>query len=81
MVRRKPLSWSEPSLTASALSIHRRKEYGVPSAPVRPRLVHPVVLQQQQQRFDNWQLRIADKITAFAGSMQFVYIHTGKGRP
>jgi uncharacterized membrane protein len=33
------------------------------------------VLQQQEQRFNNWQLRIADKITAFAGSMQFVYIH------
>jgi uncharacterized membrane protein len=41
----------------------------------RPHLVHPVVLEQQQQRFNNWQLRIADKITTFAGSMQFVYIH------
>src|SRR5215813_607424 len=60
------------------LSSHRRKEDGVSSAParpLRPRLVHPVVLQQQEQRFSDWQLRIADKITAFAGSMQFVYIH------
>jgi uncharacterized membrane protein len=39
----------------------------------RPR--HPVVLQQQAQRFEDIQLRVADKITAFAGSMQFVYLH------
>jgi uncharacterized membrane protein len=43
--------------------------------PAKPRQRHPVVLQQQQQRFENLQLRIADQITAFAGSMQFVYIH------
>jgi len=36
---------------------------------------HPVVLAQQAQRAANLQLRIADWITAFAGSMQFVYIH------
>jgi len=41
----------------------------------RPELHHPVVLEQQRQRFDNFQLRTADKITAFAGSMQFVYLH------
>ena len=41
----------------------------------RPQLHHPVVLEQQKQRFDNFQLRIADKITTFAGSMQFVYLH------
>src|SRR5499427_2911036 len=36
---------------------------------------HPVVLAQQAQRAENIQLRIADWITAFAGSMQFVYLH------
>jgi uncharacterized membrane protein len=41
----------------------------------KPRLQHPVVLEQQAQRFDNVQLRLADKITAFAGSMPFVYLH------
>jgi uncharacterized membrane protein len=35
---------------------------------------HPVVLQQQAQRAQDIQLRIADWITAFAGSMNFVYI-------
>jgi len=36
---------------------------------------HPVVLAHQAERAANIQLRIADKITAFAGSMQFVYVH------
>jgi uncharacterized membrane protein len=36
---------------------------------------HPVVLQEQQQRAADIQLRIADGITAFAGSMNFVYLH------
>jgi uncharacterized membrane protein len=39
------------------------------------RLHHPVVLDQAQKRASNLQLRIADQITAFAGSMKFVYIH------
>jgi uncharacterized membrane protein len=36
---------------------------------------HPVVLEQQAQRAADIQLRIADGITAFAGSMNFVYLH------
>jgi uncharacterized membrane protein len=36
---------------------------------------HPAVLEQQAQRAQDVQLRIADWITAFAGSMNFVYIH------
>jgi uncharacterized membrane protein len=36
---------------------------------------HPVVLEQQAQRAQSIQLRVADWITAFAGSMNFVYIH------
>jgi uncharacterized membrane protein len=36
---------------------------------------HPVVLEQQAQRAQDVQVRIADWITAFAGSMNFVYIH------
>jgi uncharacterized membrane protein len=40
---------------------------------VRPH--HPVVLATQAKRAEHLQLRIADAITAFAGSMKFVYIH------
>ena len=36
---------------------------------------HPVVLAMEQQRAADLQLRIADAITAFAGSMSFVYLH------
>ena len=36
---------------------------------------HPVVLEQQAKRAQDFQLRIADGITAFAGSMNFVYLH------
>jgi uncharacterized membrane protein len=36
---------------------------------------HPVVLAHRARRAADAQLRIADTITAFAGSMRFVYIH------
>ena len=36
---------------------------------------HPVVLEQEAKRAADLQLRIADWITGFAGSMQFVYLH------
>jgi uncharacterized membrane protein len=36
---------------------------------------HPVVLQHQAERAQRLQLRLADTITRFAGSMTFVYIH------
>lgn len=42
---------------------------------VDPRQQHPVVAQQRAHRAARTQLRIADAITAFAGSMPFVYIH------
>src|SRR5215831_12015437 len=36
---------------------------------------HPVVLEEQAKRAADRQLRVADGITAFAGSMNFVYLH------
>jgi uncharacterized membrane protein len=36
---------------------------------------HPTVLEQRAQRAEDIQLRIADWITGFAGSMNFVYLH------
>ena len=36
---------------------------------------HPVVVAHAQSRAADVQLRIADAITSFAGSMRFVYIH------
>jgi uncharacterized membrane protein len=40
-----------------------------------PRLGSPVVLAHEAKRAQNLQLRVADAITAFAGSMNFVYLH------
>ncbi len=36
---------------------------------------HPAVLEEWDKRNADFELRIADRITAFAGSMQFVYLH------
>jgi uncharacterized membrane protein len=38
-------------------------------------LHHPAVVDEVERRASDAQLRIADRITAFAGSMQFVYLH------
>jgi uncharacterized membrane protein len=46
-----------------------------PADKPRQRQQHPVVAAQRAARAANVQLRIADAITAFAGSMLFVYLH------
>ena len=45
--------------------------------PVRAAKIrrHPAVLEQQAQRAAHLQVRLADWITAYAGSMNFVYLH------
>jgi uncharacterized membrane protein len=41
-----------------------------------PQVVHhPAVVDQWTKRNADFQLRVADNITAFAGSMRFVYLH------
>jgi uncharacterized membrane protein len=46
------------------------------SATHRPRLSrHPALLEHDVLRGENAQNRVADKITEFAGSMPFVYLH------
>jgi uncharacterized membrane protein len=48
-------------------------------AQSRPNLdvAHPALVAVLERRAASIQLRIADKITAFAGSMWFVYLHAG----
>ncbi|MDQ1645927.1 MAG: hypothetical protein QOJ50_2111, partial [Cryptosporangiaceae bacterium] len=36
---------------------------------------HPVVVKLRERRANDVQLRVADAITKFAGSMSFVYLH------
>ena len=45
------------------------------TAPPDPNRHHPALLAEQARRAEDVQLRIADRITAFAGSMNFVYLH------
>jgi uncharacterized membrane protein len=42
-------------------------------APAPP--IHPVLVHHETHRSENVQNRIADRITQFAGSMLFVYLH------
>ena len=44
--------------------------------PLDPKVTHhPAVVTQFEQRAEDAQLRVADRITGFAGSMNFVYLH------
>jgi uncharacterized membrane protein len=44
--------------------------------PLDPSVLHhPAVAAQWRKRADDVQLRVADRITGFAGSMNFVYLH------
>jgi uncharacterized membrane protein len=40
-----------------------------------PPLHHPVVVQHAAERAAHLESRVADRITRFAGSMKFVYVH------
>jgi len=42
---------------------------------VRPTIPHPGLVEHAQERAEFVQNRIADRITAYAGSMHFVYLH------
>jgi uncharacterized membrane protein len=42
---------------------------------LRPTIPHPALVAHAQQRAQYVQNRIADRITAYAGSMHFVYLH------
>jgi uncharacterized membrane protein len=54
--------------------LHRRlRRWVLPARPPAP--VNPALLKHSEARAEDAQNRIADWITAFAGSMRFVYIH------
>jgi uncharacterized membrane protein len=46
-----------------------------PKKPAMPELVNPALIEHAKQRRMSVENRIADRITAFSGSMRFVYIH------
>jgi uncharacterized membrane protein len=68
-------------MTATPEARPRRRPYAAQSARLRKEILanrkahHPAVVAQAKRHASEIQLRIADAITAFAGSMPFVYIH------
>ena len=55
---------------------HRRTPQLIPGRLLRSGQVHsPAVLEEARRRRGNLQLPLADRITAFAGSMNFVWLH------
>ena len=70
-----------PSKTAVAHPTHngkrppRRVHKLLFPVPKLKEPINPALLQHQKERAEAKQNRIADKITAFSGSMLFVYIH------
>jgi uncharacterized membrane protein len=40
-----------------------------------PKVPHPALVEHAQQRAEQLENRIADRITAYAGSIRFVYLH------
>ena len=55
---------------------HRHNPQLIPRRLLRSGLVHhPVVLEEARKRSADRQLRLADRITSFAGSMNFVWLH------
>jgi uncharacterized membrane protein len=68
---------STPAATAKGAQSGRRRSvvsrWLLPHPLPEP--VNPALLKQQEERAEDAQNRVADKITAFSGSMMFVYIH------
>jgi uncharacterized membrane protein len=62
--------------TDHAAGTTRRMPQLIPRQLLRGKAVHhPVVLEEAERRSRDFQLRLADRITTFAGSMNFVWLH------
>jgi uncharacterized membrane protein len=63
-----------PPQSAESDGHHRRLVRWFVPRPL-PQPLNPALLKHSEERAQDVQSRVADKITAFAGSMTFVYIH------
>jgi uncharacterized membrane protein len=54
---------------------HCRREATLSRQRITPTIPHPALLEHAEERAQFIQNRIADRITAYAGSMHFVYLH------
>jgi uncharacterized membrane protein len=69
---REPESGSSGSSESSG---HRGRLVRWFAPPTLPQPLNPALLKHSEERAQDMQNRVSDKITAFAGSMTFVYLH------
>jgi uncharacterized membrane protein len=75
-VKGAPVESNPPASTAPSNGKARLRRAGLLLIPNRLEApVSPALMKHAEQRAENVQNRIADRITTFAGSMTFVYIH------
>ena len=65
---------SDTTTNAHHSTLAERLRRGALPLPA-PRPLNPALLKDAEQRAENVQNRIADRVTAFSGSMAFVYLH------
>ena len=66
---------NETAATSNGHRATRAHRFRMGALPIQPRPINPALVRDAERRAANVQSRIADGITAFAGSMAFVYIH------
>jgi uncharacterized membrane protein len=70
------MAWKGTVSMTTPAENHRHRPQLIPSRLLRGgQIHHPAVIGEAKIRRANFQLRLADRITAFAGSMNFVWIH------
>jgi uncharacterized membrane protein len=66
---------SAPTTPAATAAIPNKKKHSIRPSHIIQGGHTPVVMQEAERRAASVQLRVADAITTFAGSMRFVYLH------
>jgi uncharacterized membrane protein len=70
------MAWKGTVSMTTPAEHHPHRPQLIPSRLLRSgQIHHPAVIGEAKIRRDNLQLRLADRITSFAGSMNFVWIH------
>src|SRR6201987_4365674 len=72
---REPQPESAGSTETSERTRHHRRLVRWLAPPSLPQPLNPALLKHSEERAQDVQNRVSDKITAFAGSMRFVYLH------
>jgi uncharacterized membrane protein len=71
-----PMDPEKPKMTTPRFTTDRHIPQLIPHRLLRDSQIHhPAVLAEAKRRSEKRHLRLADRITAFAGSMNFVWLH------